>query len=247
MKNLAIICNVMRGELEKFKEEKPDHLDCVYLEQHLHDTPDIMREKLQTEIDKADKKYKDIILVYGLCSNGVVGLKSDTHRIIIPKVDDCISLFMGSREKYTEEFKKDPATYYLCKGWIEYGSDPYRAYLIWTGQEDKIPDDWFGDKKRYGKKYDEQTARILIYEMLKNYNRILLIDNNDLEKNHIDYAKDMKDFMDEILCKKIELVKIRGSSRMLKNIVDGTLDKSEFIIIEPGEKILQEHFRSNNF
>ncbi len=146
MKNLAIVCDVMKNEFERFKKEDQDGLDCVYMEQHLHDTPDTMRVKLQEEIDKVGDEYNNIILIYGQCSNGVVGLKSDKHEIIIPKVDDCISLFLGSKQKYIEVFKKDPATYYLCRGWIEYGGDPYRGYLVWTGQEDKIPSEWFRAK-----------------------------------------------------------------------------------------------------
>src|SRR3989304_136150 len=137
MKNITIVCEVMKSDFAKIsKTRKDNNLDCIFLEQQLHNTPDIMRKRLQEEIDKIDENYKNIILGYGLCSNGVAGLISKKHKIIIPKVDDCISLFLGSRERYLEEFKKDPATYYLCKGWIEHGGDPYRGYLIWTGQED---------------------------------------------------------------------------------------------------------------
>ena len=45
MKNLAIVCDIMKNEFERFKKEGHDNLDCVFMEQHLHDTPDIMRGK----------------------------------------------------------------------------------------------------------------------------------------------------------------------------------------------------------
>ena len=116
MKNIAIACEVMKDDFIKMSKIKKDNnLDYIFLEQQLHNTPDIMRKRLQEEIDKMDESYQNIILGYGLCSNGVVGLISEKHKIIIPKVDDCISLFLGSKEKYLEEFKKDPATYYLLK------------------------------------------------------------------------------------------------------------------------------------
>ena len=242
MKNLAIVCDVMKNESEEFKKHNYANLDCVYMEQHLHDTPDIMRVKLQEEIDKVGDEYKNIILIYGQCSNGVVGLKSDKHEIIIPKVDDCISLFLGSKERYMEVFKKDPATYYLCKGWIEYGSDPYRAYLVWTDQEDKIPKEWFRAKERYGKKYDKPMARLLITELLKNYKKVILINNNDIDKIHRDYAEDMVAFMSDILEKDIELKEIKGSSRLFQMLIDGSWDNDEVIRIKPGQKIMQEHF-----
>lgn len=242
MKNVAIICDVMKSELERIKDEGNDNIDYIYMEQHLHDTPDRMREKLQEEIDKVGDEYKDIILIYGLCSNGVVGLRSEKHNIIIPRVDDCISLFLGSRERYVEVFKKDPAAYYLCKGWIEYGGDPYRGYLTWTDQEDKIPKEWFRNKERYGQKYDEQMARFLSVELLKNYKKVILIDNDDLEKIHRDYAHDMVRFMSEVLEREIELVEVKGSSRLLEMLMKEQWDNDEVITIKPGEKISQDTF-----
>jgi len=101
MKNIAVVCDVMKEDLEKIVQDKKiKDLEFVFMEQHLHNTPDIMRKKLQEEIDKIDSSnpgYKNIILGYGLCSNGVAGLASKKHNIVIPKVDDCISLFLGSR------------------------------------------------------------------------------------------------------------------------------------------------------
>ena len=176
LKDIAIVCDVMKNELERFKDKEQSNMDYVFMEQHLHDTPEKMKARLQEEIDKVGEEYQDIILIYGLCSNGVVDLRSEKHNIIIPRVHDCISLFLGSRERYIEEFKKDLAAYYLCKGWIEYGSDPYRGYLIWTDQEDKIPKEWLGKMERYGQKYDEQMARFLFVELLKNYKRVVFID-----------------------------------------------------------------------
>jgi hypothetical protein len=243
MKNIAVVCEVMKNDFIKMsKNNKGNNLDYIFLEQQLHNTPDIMRKRLQGEIDKIDESYENIILGYGLCSNGVVGLISEKHEIIIPKVDDCISLFLGSRERYLEEFKKDPATYYLCKGWIEYGGDPYRGYLVWTGQEDKIPKEWINNKEMYGKRYDEAVARLLITELLKNYNRIVLINNNDIEEIHRNYAKDMVVFISELLDRQIVFTEMEGSSKFLEEIFNEKWDQNNFIKVEPGKKILQEYF-----
>jgi hypothetical protein len=244
MKNIAIVCDVMKGDFERIKSAKEtDNLDVVFLEQHLHDTPDKMRQKLQETIDDIDDSYDKIILGYGLCSNGVVGLRSEKHDIIIPKVDDCISLFLGSKEKYMEQFKKDPATYYLCKGWIEYGSDPYRGYLVNTGQEDRIPSGWIRNRERYGtRKMDEETSKFLIAQMMRNYNRVLLIDNDDLEDVHRQYAKDMVDFLSSLLDKKVELVEVKASPELLEKTFDKKWKGDDFVIIPKGKKVTQEDF-----
>jgi len=242
MKNIAIVCDVMKDEFTRYKEEKDSNLECIFLEQHLHNTPDIMNKKLQEAIDGVSSSYKKIILGYGLCSNGVVGLKSEKHEIMIPRVDDCISLFLGSKERYLEEFKKDPATYYLCRGWIEYGGDPYRGYLVWTDQEDKIPASWLSSRKAYGLKYDKEMAKFLFIEMMKNYNQVTLIDNNDLDSIHRKYAEDMVDFMSLMLERDVVLKEIKGSPEFIKKLARGSFDDINFLKIKPGCKIIQEDF-----
>lgn len=237
----------MKDELLELSRDNPDSPEFVFLEQRLHDNPDSMRIKLQEEIDKVTDDYGAIILYYGLCSNGVVGLKSDKHEIIIPRVDDCISLFLGSKQRYTEEFKKNPGTYYLCKGWIEYGSDPYRGYLVATDQEDKIPEGFLKDKYRYGKKkYPKDISRRIFSEIVKNYRKVLLIDNDDIEKVHLDYAKQMASFMSEMLNQEVSLVKVKGSRRLLKKLINGNWESDEILRIEPGHEVRQDYFIFND-
>jgi len=244
MKDIAIVCDVLKDAFEKLKKElSHNHMDYIFLEQHLHDTPDKMRKKLQETIDGIDPKYDRIILGYGQCSNGVVGLRSKNQEIIVPKVDDCISLFLGSREEYLKEFQKDPATYYLCKGWIEYGADPYRGYLVNTGQEDKIPASWIRNRERYGKrKIDKETAKFLTAQMMRNYKRVLLINNHDLEEIHRKYARDMADFLSSIIGRNIELAEVQGSSKLLKELFGKKWKKDHFVVKGKGQKIGQQDF-----
>jgi hypothetical protein len=246
MKNIAIVCDVMKNEFMKYKDAEENNLDCIFVEQYLHNTPDIMTVKLQEAIDSVDKSYDKILLGYGLCSNGVVGLKSEKHEILIPKVDDCISLFLGSKKRYLEEFKKDPATYYLCKGWIEYGGDPYRGYLVWTGQENKIPEGWIRGKEIYGRRYEIEMAKFLFVEMMKNYCQVTLIDNDDIEEIHMKYAKSMVAFMSEMLEREITLKILKGSTQFLEKLVKFQYDEVNFLKFKPGRKILQEDFMSRN-
>lgn len=244
MKNIAIVCDVMKQDLENIvRNKKIENLDFIFMEQHLHNTPDIMRQKLQEQVSNVNSDYDKIILGYGLCSNGVVDLISDNHEIIIPRVDDCISLFLGSKERYLELFTKDPTTYYFCKGWIEYGGDPYRGYLLWTGKEDLIPKEWIRKKEIYGsKRYDEGTARFIITEELKNYKRIVLINNDDIENIHREYLEKMISFLNEVLERKMILEEVKGSLKFLEKMALGDIDEKNFLRFKPGQKILQEYF-----
>ena len=71
---------------------------------------------------------------------------------------------------------------------------------------------------------------------------MILINNNDIEKVHRDYARDMVAFMGEILNREVTLIEIKGSSRLLKKMINEDWDNDEFIKIKLGQEILQEYF-----
>jgi len=237
-KVLGIVCDVMKDNVLRLNKD----IDYVFVEQRLHDTPDKMKIRLNEELEKVDKSYDLVLLGYGLCSNGVVGLKTERQKLVIPRVDDCISLFLGSKEKYLDEFRRDPATYYLCRGWIEYGGDPYRAYLVYTEQYEGIPRSWFRGEERYGRHHDESTARFIITEMMKNYKRIVLIDNNDIEPQHREYARCMVNFLAELLDRRVEYEEIRGSDKFISYLLNENWQNNNFIIYEPGQEIKASDF-----
>jgi hypothetical protein len=86
-----------------------------------------MAQTIQGNIDALSEPCT-VLIGYGLCGNGLVGLKSRQHTLVIPRTDDCIALLLGSYESYIREISETPGTYYLTRGWIESGSDPLREY-----------------------------------------------------------------------------------------------------------------------
>lgn len=216
MKYLVIACNIMKDDLLRFET---NGISFVFLEQSLHRTPQKMGPKIQEEIEKADQWGGDyIILSYGLCSNGILGVKSRCHSIVIPRVHDCIALFLGSPEKYAEEHRKEPGTYYLTKGWIEEGKSPLGVY------------------HEYCQRYDKETAEWVIREELKNYTRIALVDmGSQLSETHREHAMENARFLG------LKYEEIKGSLEFFEKMLRGWWDK-DFIILKPGEEVTQDLF-----
>jgi len=216
MKYLVIACNIMKDELLRFQT---NGISFVFLEQSLHRTPQKMKPIIQEEIERAESWDGDyIILSYGLCSNGILGVKSKSHSIVIPRVHDCIALFLGSWEKYMEEHKKEPGTYYLTKGWIEEGKSPLGIY------------------QEYCQRYDKETAEWVIREELKNYTRIALVDMGaDLLEALREQARENARFLH------LRYEEIKGSLVFFEKMLRGCWDK-DFIILKPGEEVTQELF-----
>ncbi len=196
MKVHVIACKVMEPEFSCIPN---GDFSATYLEQGLHRTPRKMPEAIREEVERlAATDVEAIVLGYGLCSNGIVGVKAVKQPIIIPRIDDCIALFLGSYATYLKEFREQPGTYYLTKGWIEKAQSPLMTY------------------EEYLKKYDEDTVKWLFNEEFKNYTRIALIDdgsyNPDLYYQHA---------VENAQLLKIKCEIIKGSLRFFEKLVKG--------------------------
>jgi hypothetical protein len=215
-RSLVIACSIMKEELTRVQT---DGVKIIYLEQSLHRTPKKMKGAIQEEIDKADSwDGGGIILSYGLCSNGILGVRANRHCVVIPKVHDCITLFLGSHERYLEEHQREPGTYYLTRGWIE---------------EKKSP---LGIFEEYSQRYGKETAEWVIREELKNYTRIALVQSElGMTETHREHARENARFLN------LRYEEIQGSLEFFRRIIRGPWHK-DFVLLSPGEEATQEMF-----
>ncbi len=214
---LVIACATV---IEEMLPLLPPDVGHRVLDFGLHTDPMRLRQALQQAVDEADPAVDTIILGYGLCSQGVIGLKGAHARLVVPRVDDCISIFLGSGAAYRQQARSEPGTYYLTKGWIEVGESPFSEH------EKTV--------QRYGPEKAERIYRI----MLKNYTRLALINTGhyDLER-YRDYARTTAERFS------LRYEEIEGSTDLVRKMISGPWD-GEFIVVQPGEPITLDHFFS---
>lgn len=184
----------------------------------LHVNPEKLRRTLQAAIDAVDSRYDTIILGYGLCSLAIVGLKAAHCRLVAPRVDDCISIFLGSHSAYRQQARAEPGTYYLTKGWIEAGDTP------------------FSDYDRMVQRYGPDRARRILRLMLVNYKRLALINTGLYEiDRYRDYARQTAERFG------LRYEELAGSTAMVQKMINGPWD-DDFVVAQPGEEIRYEQF-----
>jgi hypothetical protein len=199
--------------LEEMLPLMPPGMKYQRLEFGLHNEPDKLKKSLQEAIDAAEPDVETILLGYGLCSRSVTGLKSDKYTLVIPKIDDCIGIFLGSLDAYNQQHKKEPGTLYYTKGWIEAHENPY----------EQLPD--------LVKKYGEEKARSFFRIMIKNYTRMVFINtgNYKIESYREQIQKSAKEL-------NLRYEEIKGSNELIKKLLLGSWD-GEFVIAPPGKEI----------
>ena len=120
----VIACHVLWRELCHFASLSPHVFTFNFVKQGLHNTPELLKVQLQTAVDEAPEECDAVLLGYGLCSNGAAGVVARSKPLVIPRAHDCITFFLGSKERYREYFDAHPGTYWYTPGWIECSLQP---------------------------------------------------------------------------------------------------------------------------
>ena len=218
MRMLVIACSVLKNE---FLAVNPDGARFEFLEQGLHRTPDKMRPAIQEKIDEVSDDIDFIVLGYGLCGNGTLGIRARKIPLVIPKAHDCITYWLGSLERHMQEHNKTPASYYLTKGWIEEAKAPLAAF------------------DEYKERYGWETADWVIKEEFKNYTRLALITTGAYDPaQYRKYAQINATFLG------VKYEEIAGSLALFEKMMKGEWRDNGFIILKPGEEITQNMFLS---
>ena len=123
MRLKLIGCQVLYRELCAVVSRSVNQVDLEFVPKGLHNLGRAkMRGRLQELVDRVDPSaYDGVALGYGLCGNGLAGLEARSLPLVIPRAHDCITLFLGSRERYLDYFHTHPGVYFKTTGWIERG------------------------------------------------------------------------------------------------------------------------------
>jgi hypothetical protein len=204
----------------------PDSLPITFMGYELHQRPKDMAPALQANID-ALPEPSIVLLGYGLCGNGTVGVRSGPHVLIMPRTHDCIAIFLGSFMAHAERFQKDPRTFYLTKGWLESGDGPLYDHQVFAAE------------------YGEETADYLVDTMYRHYRRICFVAFSEEElAQYRPQAQAVAEF-----CRArwgMEYEEVLGSDRLVRELTSmpARFDSGneEFVVIPPGGEVKEEMF-----
>ena len=235
MKFFAISCEVFARECDRAAAISPHDVTISLQPFGLHSQPDDLRAGIQEEIDKASGgKFDYILLAYGLCSRGTADLVIHDTPIVIPRAHDCITLLLGSRERYRQEFEAHPGTYYYSSGWIERREGEVNQGMIVIVSDQEAEDRF----REYVEKFGEDNAQYLIEQerlWLSHYDRAVFLDTGLGDKEYYrrftrQVAESHGWFYEEI----------PGDTRLIDRLLGGVWDEKEFLIVQPGQRTVED-------
>jgi Protein of unknown function (DUF1638) len=192
----------------------------------LHRVPNKLTYTVQDAINAVPEPSL-IVLGYGLCGNGLNGIQAGKHALLVPRVDDCITLLLGSVKAYLREFNAVPGTYYLSKGWLESGSHPLKEY------------------QEYQAKYGPEKAIWLMDQQYHHYERLVLVAHSQQDLDtYRPAALEVARFCERWGMRYEEIL---GSEDYVRRLVEiaGNLEEADadFVVVPSGGVIRQDQFR----
>jgi len=228
----VVACAVLALDLKRIAASQELDFGTRFLPGGLHNDPDLLRQNLQDAIDDISRKddCERIIVGYGVCGRGSVGIRARNIPLAIPKVHDCIALFLGGDSVYQRQFKKYPGTYYISAGWYEEKTEP-------ISQQKKSA--YYGDKRlhyddlveAYGREAAEETIRFLS-TWQDNYQRAVYIET--AAANSSKYEEHARDMALEFGWK---FEKLKGEHDLLEKLVTAGQTTDEILVVPPDHEI----------
>lgn len=227
----VIACEVLHREICACVATSPLVLDLEFLPKGLHDLgSERMSARLRESLARVDpERYEATVLCYGLCNNGTLGLSSPT-KLVIPRAHDCITLLLGSRERYRELFDSHPGSYFKSPGWIERDSDPS------LGEETVVSKIGISPRREdYARLYGEENADFLVEALgdwLKRYDRLVFIDTaQGVPSSYRETSRA------QAVQEGLSFEEVPGDISLLRRLLSGEWDSEDFLVLRPGEKV----------
>jgi len=221
---VVLTCAVLELEVEHYRDRADRPLVVEVLPQGLHNEPDELRRRLQEAIDRAEADHAPaaIVLGYGLCSRGTEGVRAATCPLVIPRAHDCITVLLGSKERYARYVAENPGTYWYSPGWNKHHTPPG-------------PERYENLYAQYVEKYGEDNAEFLMeaeQHWFSSYDNATYVDLTvGATDEDLAYTRKCAAWLNWNFDHQ------RGDPGLLIDLLSGRWDAERFLVLEPGRTL----------
>lgn len=230
---IILSCEALARSIYAAAATSPHSITVKLFKQGLHNTPRNLNEMLQKQIDELqESQYDAILLAFGLCGMATHGIRTMRLPLVIPRAHDCITLYLGSRKRYQEEFNSHPGTYWYSLDYLERNDSDS---LVALGATSQVALDTAYEE--YLQKYGKENADYLMEVMgswKSQYTRAAYI--------HMDHRQD--DIYEQRAREDASrhgwnFEHIQGDRSLLDQLVHGEWPEQDFLVLPPKSAIVQ--------
>lgn len=217
MHAILLACSSLKDFVEQAQINMETDYPVWYLNKSYHKDPALMRRQILTALAEIPEEYNTILVAMGYCGGSWEDIPTE-RTIVLPRVDDCVSLLMTVDDIYMPNRKEEGCLYVKEK-------DPavcsfQRIFLRYTQNM-------------------EPEAVEKVYTAWKNsYSGIQVIDTGIYDCHAADY---MRSVDEDARWLDAESGYVQGGILLLEKLVSMRWDE-QFAVIRPGKRISAEQF-----
>jgi len=231
MRLKCLACEALARIVYLCAARSPHVVDVELFKLGWHRDPDDLRARVQRSIDAAvGEGYDALILAYGLCGRATAGLVARDVPLVIPRAHDCITLFLGSRQRYQQQFTDKPGTYWYVRDYVE--RMDAQGTTLSLGADMGADADALYDE--YVAKYGRDNADYLMEVMgawREHYNRAAYIDMGFAESPEVESQT-----REEAQRRGWTFDRLAGDLVLIRRLLDGDWAE-DFLVLPPGAEI----------
>lgn len=220
MHALIITCSSLKEYVDMAQRTQNTCMDVLVIDRLYHVEPEKMKQEIEKAIAGLPGEIDTLLIAMGFCG-GVWDHVSFDKRVVIPRVDDCVSMLLQKDDVYHPNLKetghlylyeKNPADFSAVSLMRDYaGMDP-----VFAGMDNDL----------------------LFHMWFDQYHYLDIIDtgmNDCYSEDYVYAAQENADMIGAVLDY------AQGSNRMLEKLVSGRWDE-QFLVAQPGHLIKHSDF-----
>lgn len=209
---VILACTSMLLHLEAAQRKMGTTFPVVNLDRRLHAEPAKMRERILEALQALPENIDTVLVSMGFCG-GSWDQFSTRQRVVIPKVDDCITLLLHTDDTPHINLKEKGHMYFRDGDEGEFSMQAMKEQLC--------------------REYGMEFGTSVFGAWFADYTNADIIDTGIYDCYAEEYVEEAQKNADLIRC---SLGFAEGSNRILEKLVSGRWDQ-QFAVIEPGTVI----------
>ena len=217
MDAVILACSSLNSHVDAAQEKMGTDYPVIYVDRKYHEDPKQMRQHIMDELKYLPSEADTVLVAMGFCGGSWKEVPFE-KRIVIPRVDDCITLLLHTDDIWHADLKKKGHLYLRDTDTEEYSLEAMQRRLC----------------EQYGGMY----GSIIFNSMFANYTNVDMIDTGVYDCYSEEYVIRAQRNADLI---RGVLDYVEGSNLILEKLVAGQWDQ-QFIVTEPGQVLSEKDF-----
>ena len=214
---VILACSAMSLHVAAAQKTMKTDFPVIEVDSSFHENPSKMRQKIIETLEQMEKSIDTVLVAMGFCGGSWEDIATD-KRIVIPRVDDCITLLLHTDDTWYPNLKQCGHLY--LRDDIEGKFSPKSI------------------KKNLCSQYGDSEGSFVFRTWFGSYTNADIFDTGAYDCHSEAY---MLEAMENADLMEATLDYVPGSNLILEKLVSGRWDQ-QFLVIEPGNTVSNMDF-----